>query len=280
MKKDQGENWFLRFFYHTILGRMLLKLLVNPCVSKIAGWFMDSRVSSVMIPFFRRKHGISMRDVIVPEGGFPSFNAFFCRKKKAITWQELREEHALLTSPCDAFLTCITIQKDQIFDVKHTRFSLTDLLRDKTLAHEFEGGTALIFRLTPSHYHRYAYAADGEIKSWRRLSGVLHSVRPICTREVPVYCQNAREYQVVDTERFGRIVQMEVGALLIGRITNERPKERRSVRGLEKGRFEFGGSTIILLLQKDQVRLREEILNAGRDGGEVSVQYGEILNQA
>jgi len=270
-----SESLALWFLYHTALGRMVLKVLVCPFVSKIAGAALDSKASAALIPWFRKKNGISMEGVIVPKGGFPSFNAFFCRKRENAGVSE----NAKLSSPCGAYLTCIPIKKNQIFDVKHTRFSLQDLLQDKKLAGEFTDGTALVFRLTPSHYHRYAYAADGEILSWRRIRGILHSVRPICTRQVPVYAQNAREYQVIETEELGKIVQMEIGAMMIGRISNERPVDRKSVRGKEKGRFEFGGSTIMLLLQKDCVSLRKEVMEAGRDGGELAVSYGEDLTE-
>ena len=275
INRKPSESLALRFLYHTVAGRTVLKVLVCPFVSKIAGAVLDSKASAALIPWFRKKNGISMEGVIVPKGGFPSFNAFFCRKRETGGV----DENTVLSSPCDAWLTSIPIQKDQIFDVKHTKFSLQDLLRDKKLASEFTDGIALVFRLTPSHYHRYAYAADGRVLSWRRINGVLHSVRPICTRQVPVYAQNAREYQVIDTTELGKIVQMEIGAMMIGRISNEKPCNRKSVRGKEKGKFEFGGSTIMLLLQKDCVSLRKEVMEAGRDGGELAVSYGESLTE-
>lgn len=285
MRGEQAkENNLLKFLYHTVLGRMFLKFLTRPGLSRAVGRFLDSRPSTVLIPFFRRKYRISMKNVEIPAGGFPSFNAFFCRRRqgdgKRIS--DLMSSHdgegTILVSPCDAFLTCIPIRKDQIFDIKHTKFSLQDLLHDKALAREFEEGYALVFRLTPAHYHRYAYAADGRVLCWRRVPGILHCVRPICTRQVPVYAQNAREYQVIQTERFGKIIQMEVGALLIGRITNEPPGRDGIVHCHEaKGRFEFGGSTIILLLQRGSVNLREELLHGGASGREVAISMGEVL---
>ena len=69
---------------------------------------------------------------------------------------------------------------------------------------------------------------------------------------------------MIDSDGFGRAVQMEVGAMLVGRIVNDTPSESRVVRGMEKGHFEYGGSTIILLLSKDRVEIRkdfQDILN-------------------
>ena len=49
---------------------------------------------------------------------------------------------------------------------------------------------------------------------------------------------------------------MEVGAMMVGKITNLGIKIRADVKkGQEKGSFEFGGSTIILLLQHGKVRI-------------------------
>ena len=52
---------------------------------------------------------------------------------------------------------------------------------------------------------------------------------------------------------------MEVGALLVGKIENHR-QEGLVRRGEEKGNFAFGGSTIILLTEKDRVRPDRDIL--------------------
>ena len=76
------------------------------------------------------------------------------------------------------------------------------------------------------------------------------------------------EYQVIRTKEFGKIIQMEVGALLVGRITNHDIRKNRLVKaGQEKGYFEFGGSTIILLFQKDKIKPCREF--AGKDEADV-----------
>lgn len=259
------ESLSVRLLYQTTLGRGILKFLVQPKISKMAGRFLDSKCSCFIIPHFIKKNNIDMSDVLIPEGGFSSFNEFFCRKRK----QDKAEfDKDKVISPCDAFLTCIPIKKDSVFDVKHTKFSLEDMLGDEKLAQEFEDGYAFVFRLTPTHYHRYAYPACGKVVRAKRISGILHCVRPIVTRQIPIYTQNTREYQVIRTKEFGKIIQMEVGALLVGRITNHDIRKNRLVKaGQEKGYFEFGGSTIILLFQKDKIKPCREF--AGKDEADV-----------
>ena len=70
---------------------------------------------------------------------------------------------------------------------------------------------------------------------------------------------------------------MEVGALMVGKITNHKltRQTRQVVAGQEKGYFEFGGSTIVVLLQKGQVQLRQEVLELG--GQEISLRQGDVL---
>ena len=67
-----------------------------------------------------------------------------------------------------------------------------------------------------------------------------------------MFCENSRAYTVLHTDHFGQVVQVEVGALLVGRICNLHGAGPIQ-RGAEKGRFEFGGSTVIVLLQKAAV---------------------------
>lgn len=270
------DSLILRFLYRTAVGRMVLKLLIQPEVSKAAGCILSAPVSKWLVPYYIRKHKIDMSDIDVPQGGFPSFNAFFTRKRKE---EHLEPAEEQLISPCDGFLTPLRIRKGTVLDIKNAQYSLEDLLKDCELAAGFEGGWALVFRLTPANYHRYCYASDGRILKRRKIQGKLHCVRPIALRTLPVFVHNSREYQVLRTDRFGTVIQMEVGALLVGKIKNHSlPLKTRDVRaGEEKGYFEFGGSTIILLLKKDAVCMNEKLYERRDSNGEIPVRMGEFV---
>ncbi len=271
-----NDSLALRFLYRTSCGRALLKLLVRPWVSRAAGRFLAGRFSKPLIRPFVRKNRISMDDVLVPTGGFASFNEFFIRKRKIIF---SAERHDRLISPCDGRLSRVPLRGETFLEVKRSIYTLTDLLDDAELAKSFEGGEALVFRLMPVDYHRYSYPADATIIASKRIDGVLHCVRPIALGAYPVFIQNYREYQVLETEKFGRMVQMEVGALFVGRITNHpRTDGNGKVNaGEEKGYFEFGGSTIILLREKNAPPLSESIRTGTEDGAELYVRIGEPL---
>ena len=87
--------------------------------------------------------------------------------------------------------------------------------------------------------------------------------------KTPVFTTNSREYVLMEGENLGTYLQMEVGAMLVGRIVNySLPSSRQVMRGDEKGRFEYGGSTVIALLREGSVLFPEELLAAGEQGRE------------
>jgi phosphatidylserine decarboxylase len=81
---------------------------------------------------------------------------------------------------------------------------------------------------------------------------------------------------VMHTDNFGDVTQVEVGAMLVGRIVNDHGAGPCN-RGEEKGRFEFGGSTIVLLTERGKVKPDEELLSNTRAGDETKVKCGERL---
>lgn len=82
--------------------------------------------------------------------------------------------------------------------------------------------------------------------------------------------------------KFGIVVQMEIGALLVGKINNFREKTDKSRvwAGDEKGYFAFGGSTIVVMLQKGNVVLNEALY--GRQNGRAykQIYYNSIYVRA
>ena len=263
----------LTFLYKTVCGRLFLKLLSTRAVSKLSGVFLDSRLSSFLINSFARKNNIVLNDYELE--GIKSFNEFFRRKIKAGKRVfDTEPEH--LCAPCDGLLSVWNIQKDTVIPVKQSAYTVERLLQDAQLASEYEDGLCLVFRLCVNHYHRYAYVDSGKKGANIFIPGVLHTVRPIALETLPVFTENCREYTVIENPVFGKLIQMEVGAMLVGRIVNLEG-EGTAVRGKEKGFFEYGGSTIIVLLKKDSAKIKDEILSNSIAGIETPVKMGEQI---
>ncbi len=270
------ESASLRFLYHTTVGRLLLKPLVAPPISRLVGAFMSSSLSRPLIGRFVKKTGIRLSDY--EDARYRSFNDCFTRKIKSEN-RPIPEEKDAFISPCDAYLSAYPIDGESVFHVKGSDYSVAGLLGgNEALAKSYDGGTALIFRLCVHHYHRYIYLDAGKKGENVFIKGKLHTVRPIALETFPVFVQNTREYTVLDTEGFGAVTQIEVGALLVGKIQNHHGAHT-FVRGEEKGTFLYGGSTVILLVPKGAVCFDERLFRATEANEETEVQMGEVLGK-
>lgn len=259
--------------YRAAAGRTLLAPLTAKPVSVLAGKILDTRASRVLIPRFVKKNNIELSDY--ESRHYLSFNDFFARRIKAGA-RPICAEQTALCSPADGKVSAYAMGKTPGFVIKNVPYSLQSLLRDKTLSREFADGYAVIIRLSVDDYHRYCWCADGKKSPDRRIAGVYHTVHPAACGTVPVYRENTREYCVLQSPVFGKLVQMEIGAMLVGKIVNLQKGACFVKKGQEKGRFEFGGSTILVLMQK-QIRPREDLLANTKNGAETLILQGEVL---
>lgn len=273
MADKAKESGTLRFLYRTVPGRIVLRLLIARWVSKLCGAFLNSRLSKPLISKFVRQNGIDLSQF--ESDNFRCFNDCFCRKIKE-GGRPIPTDPQVLFSPCDGLLSAYRIQGDTVLPVKQSAYTVASLLRNEELAQRYQDGVCLVFRLCVNHYHRYSYPATGIKGDNIFLKGKLHTVRPIALEACPVFVENCREYTVINTEHFGQLVQMEVGAMLVGKIKNHHGAGPVT-RGDEKGMFLYGGSTIILLLEKDAVSVKEEFFTTTAKGEETAIQMGENL---
>ena len=268
----------LPFLYKTAFGRLLLKPLTAPWLSKLCGHFLDSKLSALLIKGFIKNNSIAVEDYQTE--GIKTFNEFFRRKiKDGLRTFDMTPSK--LCAPCDGLLSVWNIEESDgtVIPVKQSQYTIESLLQNKELAVQYNGGLCLVFRLCVNHYHRYAYADSGHKGKNIFIPGIFHTVRPIALETLPVFTQNSREYTIIESSIFGPIVQMEVGAMLVGRIVNHE-QEVDVKRGDEKGFFEYGGSTIILLLKKDRVKINPELIQNSGLGIETPVKMGEVIGNS
>ena len=283
------QDVFLQKMYGTALGRKLLSVLVQPVVSRIAGRFMDSGLSAVLVSPFVQKNHIDLSQYEKKE--FTSYNDFFTRKIRPSS-RPFAEAAEAFTAPCDSKLSVYPITEEAQFCIKDTQYTMESLTRSKRVAKEYEGGILCVFRLTVDDYHRYAFVDDGELSREFHIPGVYHTVNPVAGEYYPIYKENtrdqimnistpsisgvSREFCIQKSRHFGHLLLMEVGALLVGRIVNHDIEQTVS-RGEEKGYFEFGGSTVIVAVQAGQVRIDEDIWQNSAEGIETVVKQGEKI---
>lgn len=276
IKSDKTQDKLLNFLYNTLIGRIILKPLTSRTISKIAGKFLDSRLSVPLIKPFVRKNKINLSEYRSKK--FKSYNDFFTRQIRP----ELRPIDArsdILISPCDSKLTVYEINEKSIFRIKNSYYRIYDLLHNNFIARRYHNGYCMIFRLCVDDYHRYCYI-DNAVKSENVfIAGELHTVNPIALESYNIYKRNCREYTMLHTENFGDVVQIEVGAMLVGRIKNRHWRMHHVRKGEEKGMFEYGGSTVVLLFEKDAVEVDSDILANSILNIETVVKYGEKIGK-
>lgn len=271
--EENGQDQLLQWLYTHRTGRLLIRLLIKPPVSRAAGRFLDTAASRILIGPSRKAMGISLKEC--EKKRFHSYNDFFTRRLRK-ECRPLPEDETVLISPCDGKLSVYPIDRNRRFRIKNTEYSLESLLRSRSLAERYRGGYACVFRLTVDDYHRYCYVDNGICSRPVRIPGVFHTVNPAANDVCPIYKENTREYSLLKSEHFDTVLMMEVGALMVGRIVNH--NEAGAVRrGQEKGRFEFGGSTVILLFRKNAVAMDEDLLRNTGLGYETIVKMGEHL---
>lgn len=266
----------MKFLYNTFIGRFFLKIISFPLFSKLAFYFFDSHLSCLFINKFVNKYKIDL-NLFSPEK-FKSFNDFFKRSYKKLNLKNKDKKD--LISICDSKLSYYEINENLILQIKNSNYSITDLIQDSKLSEEYSNGTCLIFRLTPEDYHRYIFFDSGRIDLNKKIKGKLHSVKPIAQYKYPVFTQNCREISILDTDNFGKVIQIEIGALLIGKIKNSFKVNSSFNRYDEKGYFEYGGSTICLLFKKNVIEIDEDIKSNSRNNTETKVKIGEKIGKA
>lgn len=266
----------LVFLYENKLGRIILKGLTLPFVSKIVGAYMSCSLSKRRIKKFIRNSGIDMSEY--KEEEYRCFNDCFTRRIKDDR-RPFDTDKKTLCSPADGKISAYKIKEDTVLPIKGSKYTITQLLSNPELAKKYSNGSCVVIRLAVDDYHRYAYIDDGVKEENIFIKGKLHTVQPIALNLSPVFVQNCREYTVMHTENFGDVVQVEVGALMVGKIKNHHGKGKIN-RAEEKGMFLFGGSTIVLLTTKDDVKICDELFINTENGLETVVKMGQPIGVA
>lgn len=272
IKEQEYKKSTLTFLYETIPGRLLLKVVViRPWFSKLYAYMEKSRFSVKRIAPFIEKYEIDLSQCEKTQ--FTSFDDFFTRKKKCVCLGGEQEVIAI----ADARLSVYKVREDMVLHIKNSSYTLEELTGGFGNLSKYQNGFCLVYRLAVEDYHRYVFCDDGCLKEQIEIPGVLHTVRPV-SEKYKVYSRNHRVCSLLQTKSLGEVVQIEIGALLIGKIHNHPVSEFAKFQ--EKGYFSYGGSTIVQLFEADQIELAKDIMKQSEQGNEVRVRIGEVIGRA
>ncbi|MDO4458833.1 MAG: phosphatidylserine decarboxylase [Clostridia bacterium] len=252
----------------------MIKFFQKAGLFSFASFLMKTRLSKCWVPKYIENNHIDMSEFEGME--FNSFAEFFGRKRENIPF-DMRKN--VLASPCDSLLSVFEITEDMNIPMKGSHYRFEDIIPNKKTAEKYNGGMCLVFRLQASDYHHFCAFDNLELKETHYIPGLLHSVQPIAIESCPVYRLNRRWWSVIETENFGEVLQVEIGAMMVGGVTFARDKGSFT-KGEEFGNFELCGSTIVLIVSKEfkeKFRFYDKFLKA--ESEEVAIKIGEGLGE-
>ncbi len=282
-KREQEQVYYealVRFFYgKSWLGKSLANLTSRYAFcSHLCGWWQNRAASRKKIVPFINKYKLDSSEFLDPVESFESFNAFFYRKLK-------KESRPLASSPLvmpadGRYLVYPDVDACDGFIVKGDKFSLADLVGSAALAVPYQKGSLVLARLCPTDYHRFHFPCAGIPSLPRLVNGWLYSVNPIAIKQnIHRFTENKRSITALESEQFGKVLVMEIGATNVGSIHQTYAANQPYRKGDEKGFFAFGGSAMILLFEPNRVRFDQDLIDHSKQHIETRCLLGQSLGQ-
>lgn len=247
-------------------NKLLLTLATSKPITKLYGIPNNTKISKIKIKKFIKQNNIDMN--IYEEKKYKTFNEFFIRNLKHI---KIEKENNALISPCNSKLLVYKIKENLKVKIKNQEYTLDELFDNENLK-AYKNGYMLVFRLAVDDYHRFHHIDDGKILKNKTIKGKYHTVSDT-SKHHKIYKENHREYSILQTKNLGKIIYMEVGAMLIGKIINYNNNTFK--RGEEKGYFLPGGSTVVIVI--NNIKIDKDIINYSNKGIETIVSVGEKI---
>lgn len=267
---------FLNFVYLTKTGKFLRPIFNSKLFSKVYSLKKKSRTSYAEIENFISLYNID-NDLFKPyKASYKSFNDYFIRVFKDGA-RKFDEDPLAFSAFCEARYMIVDLKSSKLFNVKNKKIDLMQLLQNQNLADKYHDSFLVVARLAPVDYHHYHYPVDGTLVSSYKVKGRLDSVTPIATKFTgEVFLNNERVINILNTTEFGEIIYIEVGALAVGKIININAN-KFFLKGEAKGYFEFGGSTVLCLINRKKIIFSQDVIDQSILGIETYIHLGETI---
>jgi len=269
---------FIRWAYGTPIGKATSKLLLKR--SFFSRWYgrrMTTPSSRKKVLPFVQKYSVNMDDFALKAEDYPSFNDFFYRKLKP----DARPIHTNdVVFPADGrHMGFQNITDIKNVYVKGQNFDLKTLLNSDSLFERYKNGALVLSRLCPVDYHRFHFPVSGVPSSASLINGPLDSVNPFALRRnLHILSQNKRTITSIQTANFGTVLMIEIGAVCVGSIIQTFVPNTSVRKGDEKGYFQFGGSSTMLLFEPGKIQLASDLTYHTSKGYELFAHMGDSLS--
>ena len=269
------------------IGRIRVGAAYSALIHGIATRTVPTRLRPLAYRTFARAVGANLDEAELELAEYPSFGDFFARRLRR-GCRTVDPSHDSVIAPCDGVVAasgCAT--NGTLLQAKGRTYSLAELLADEDFAAKLEGGCYATIYLSPRDYHRVHTPVTGRIVSYDYLPGLLWPVNPrVASRRDALLARNERVVIRLNSETFGDVAVVMVGAAGVGNIALAHGPDSSTLRGsAERRRIEFDdvcvergdelgafrlGSTVVLAFEPGRVQLAD--LEENR-----TLRFGEMI---
>lgn len=273
---------FLFWSYNTRAGHWARDLIFRrKIISSLYGWLHNLRWSQKKIKSFVQKVDVNLDEVERPLEDFSSFNAFFTREIDLSRRPMIFDPHVCITPVDGKVLVYPAVKPNMTFRIKRSTFNLRRFLGNDRLSEQFAGGSLVISRLSLADYHHIHFPDSGIPRHAISIPGNYNASGPYSLHTLlPFYTENHRMMTLFDSDHFGQMMIVEIGALTVGSIQQRFLPDVRVIRGERKGYFELGGSTVVMLFQKGKIELDEDLQTNTQKDIETYVRFGDSIGNS
>jgi phosphatidylserine decarboxylase len=257
---DEDESMYFKFLLKTqiIISNKVLKLItLNYCNE------FKKKANKKEIIDFINKYNIKWKESIkckdkknIEECAleFKSINDLFKRKKnpELIKIYKEKDKKYLVSN---SYSRVMILENKIKHWIKGSEFTINSSLNIKSpiLKEYYKNAYILINRLAPTDYHRFHSSIDGYYIGSYLIDGEYYSVnKKIVNSKINVYTENKRITLFIKSNIFGIVALSIVGATCVGSIKLKKMKKGYFIKkGSELGYFQFGGSTIITYISRE-----------------------------
>jgi len=211
---------FLFWSYNTRTGRWMTDLLFRQkTISRLYGWIHNQPWSRSKIKSFVQTMNINLDESVCQLEDFKNFNDFF-KREIDLKKRPIHKDPEVCIAPADGkILTYPKVEPEKTFRIKRSSFNLHQFLGNDSLAEKFAGGSMVINRLHLSDYHHFHFPDSGIPRNAISIQGNYYVISPYSLSWlVPFYTENHRMLTLFDSDHFGQMAIVEIGAFTVGSI--------------------------------------------------------------
>lgn len=239
------------------LIRALPRVPLSKAVGRLCEQPLPVPLSKVVQRIYCAAYDVNLQEAESP-GPYPSFDAFFTRPLRRGARPISSDK---IVSPADGKLSAAgPVDAGSRIVVKKQAYDVAELVGNAEDGRRYRGGEFAVVYLAPRDYHRVHSPVSGRITCVRGIPGDLYPVNAIGEEHIDgLFVRNNRVCICVDTEHFGRVSVVMVGATIVGRISvsvipepavppgETRLSPGRAVeKGDEIGMFHLGSTAVVL----------------------------------